>query len=108
MLISGRGKGFCGGYDLSILAENGGVDTGVRDPAEGAVVQARASAVVQARNHNPFGHRDPMFDYAMMSRYNRGFAGLPHADRPPWRIARVLRSRRHGYRAVLRPDHLRR
>jgi enoyl-CoA hydratase len=78
ILLSGRGKGFCGGYDLSIYAEQGGaaaLDSGattgnVLDPA------------VQARNHDPAEHWDPMLDYAMMSRFNRGFASLLHANKP--------------------------
>lgn len=78
MLLSGRGKGFCGGYDLSIYAENldrgdsGAVDT------TGTVLDP----VVQARNHDPSGQWDPMIDYAMMSRFNRGFASLLHANKP--------------------------
>ena len=86
MLVSGRGKGFCGGYDLSIFAENGfgsgdgsdSTDDPVADPTIGTVVDP----IVQARNHNPFGHWDPMADYAMMSRFNRGFASLLHANKP--------------------------
>lgn len=82
MLVSGRGKGFCGGYDLSIFAENGfGADGNGEpqpDPTTGTVIDP----VVQARNHNPFGQWDPMADYAMMSRFNRGFASLLHANKP--------------------------
>jgi len=37
---------------------------------------------VQARNHDPSRGWDPMLDYAMMSRFNRGFASLLHADKP--------------------------
>ncbi|KQY58791.1 enoyl-CoA hydratase [Aeromicrobium sp. Root495] len=76
ILLSGRGKGFCGGYDLSIYAENGASPDG--ETAEGTVVDP----VVQARNHDPAGTWDPMADYAMMSRFNRGFASLLHADKP--------------------------
>ncbi|MFI6165335.1 crotonase/enoyl-CoA hydratase family protein [Nocardia sp. NPDC051052] len=78
MVVSGRGKGFCGGYDLSIFAENG------LEPADGA--ESPTGTVldpqVQARNHNPAGTWDPMVDYAMMSRFNRGFASLLHANKP--------------------------
>lgn len=78
MVVSGRGKGFCGGYDLSIFAEKGfNPDTGEADTA-GTVLDP----VVQARNHNPFGQWDPMVDYAMMSRFNRGFASLLYANKP--------------------------
>ncbi|WP_436496325.1 crotonase/enoyl-CoA hydratase family protein [Actinokineospora sp. HUAS TT18] len=78
ILLSGRGKGFCGGYDLSIYAEN------ADKPADGpdSVVGSVIDPVVQARNHNPAGTWDPMADYAMMSRFNRGFACLLHANKP--------------------------
>lgn len=78
MLLSGRGKGFCGGYDLSIFAENGGRPDEQPDPATGTVLDP----VVQARNHDPSREWDPMADYAMMSRFNRGFASLLRADKP--------------------------
>lgn len=76
--VSGRGTGFCGGYDLGIFAEHGfegGVGT---QASEGTVLDAR----VQARNHDPSRTWDPMVDYAMMSRFNRGFASLLHANKP--------------------------
>ena len=76
LVVSGRGKGFCGGYDLSIFAENG-FDSGDQDPT-GTVLDP----IVQARNHNPWGTWDPMVDYAMMSRFNRGFASLLYANKP--------------------------
>ena len=34
------------------------------------------------KNHDPAGTWDPMVDYAMMSRFNRGFASLLHANKP--------------------------
>lgn len=77
MVVSGRGKGFCGGYDLSIFAENAFMSEGA-DEVTGTVIDP----AVQARNHNPFGQWDPMADYAMMSRFNRGFASLLHANKP--------------------------
>ncbi|MDJ0392676.1 crotonase/enoyl-CoA hydratase family protein [Rhodococcus sp. G-MC3] len=77
MVVSGRGKGFCGGYDLSIFAENA-FDSGTADPVAGTVLDG----VVQACNHNPAGTWDPMIDFAMMSRFNRGFASLLHANKP--------------------------
>ncbi|MFN3601442.1 MAG: crotonase/enoyl-CoA hydratase family protein [Dietzia sp.] len=78
MVVSGRGKGFCGGYDLSIFAENAG------EPVDGSVQSTGTvlDPTVQARNHNPWGTWDPMVDYAMMSRFNRGFASLLHANKP--------------------------
>jgi enoyl-CoA hydratase len=78
MCVSGRGTGFCGGYDLSLFAEQGfgaGDDPG---GTEGTVLDPR----VQARNHDPSRVWDPMLDYAMMSRFNRGFASLLHANKP--------------------------
>ncbi|MBA4025130.1 MAG: enoyl-CoA hydratase [Gordonia sp.] len=78
MMVSGRGKGFCGGYDLSIFAENGGNPAAGPDPSEGSAIDP----VVQARNHDPSRTWDPMIDYAMMSRFNRGFASLLHANKP--------------------------
>ncbi|MEV5834723.1 crotonase/enoyl-CoA hydratase family protein [Nocardia sp. NPDC052112] len=78
ILVSGRGKGFCGGYDLDMFAEQGshGID-GATDTT-GTVTDP----VVQAVNHNPRGTWDPMIDYAMMSRFNRGFASLMNANKP--------------------------
>lgn len=85
IVVSGRGKGFCGGYDLSIFAEGdfGADDTTDRtgtvvDPATGTVLDK----TVQARNHDPGRTWDPMLDYAMMSRFNRGYASLLHANKP--------------------------
>lgn len=79
MLISGRGSGFCGGYDLTIFAEQGMTDGGaVQKDRTATVLDAR----VQARNHDPSRTWDPMVDYAMMSRFNRGFASLLHANKP--------------------------
>lgn len=77
MLLSGRGKGFCGGYDLSIFAENLTEDGGP-DPRTGTALDPD----IQARNHDPAEVWDPMVDYAMMSRFNRGFASLLHANKP--------------------------
>ncbi|MGH3451965.1 MAG: crotonase/enoyl-CoA hydratase family protein [Haloechinothrix sp.] len=80
ILVSGRGKGFCGGYDLSISAEgmtNGGA-AGISVGAKGTVLDP----VVQMTNHLPGRTWDPMVDYAMMSRFNRGFASLLCANKP--------------------------
>ena len=78
MVVSGRGKGFCGGYDLGIFAENSDRPAAGPDMITGTVVDP----IVQARNHNPWGTWDPMVDYAMMSRFNRGFASLLYANKP--------------------------
>jgi enoyl-CoA hydratase len=78
VLVSGRGTGFCGGYDLSLFAEHDMAAGGSREQTDGTVLDAR----VQARNHDPSRTWDPMVDYAMMSRFNRGFASLLHASKP--------------------------
>jgi len=66
MVVSGRGKGFCGGYDLAAFAEQA------------------------IPNHDPAKTWDPMVDYAMMSRFTRGYASLLHADKPT--VAKI-----HGF-----------
>jgi enoyl-CoA hydratase len=72
--LSGRGKGFCGGYDLVESAEGrGGESDGTGTPVDRAVV---------ARNHDPRGTWDPVVDYQMMSRNLRGFMSLFHANKP--------------------------
>ncbi|MEV5000214.1 crotonase/enoyl-CoA hydratase family protein [Nocardioides sp. LML1-1-1.1] len=85
IVLSGRGKGFCGGYDLAASAEGlmeGGLDRLDHRvgpvPREGTVLDAS----VQMHNHDPAGTWDPMVDYAMMSRFTRGFASLLHANKP--------------------------
>ena len=79
IVLSGRGKGFCGGYDLAASAE------GLMDgrmvgstPRAGTVLDP----AVQMHNHDPGRTWDPMVDYAMMSRFTRGFASLLHANKP--------------------------
>ncbi|MEW6473378.1 MAG: crotonase/enoyl-CoA hydratase family protein [Actinomycetota bacterium] len=88
MVVSGRGKGFCGGYDLSLSAEhlmdNQGIGLGA-GPA-GTVLDP----VVQMTNHTPGRVWDPMVDYAMMSRFNKGFSSLLHANKPT--VAKI-----HGF-----------
>src|SRR5262245_17377081 len=56
--LSGRGKGFCGGYDLREYAEK------------------------SVPNHDPTQPWDPTVDYAVMSRNVRGFMSLFHAEKP--------------------------
>jgi enoyl-CoA hydratase len=77
-VVSGRGSGFCGGYDLSIFAENDMAEAGSAADRTGTMLDP----VAQARNHDPSRVWDPMLDYAMMSRFNRGFASLLHATKP--------------------------
>ncbi|HUG83591.1 MAG TPA: crotonase/enoyl-CoA hydratase family protein [Euzebya sp.] len=79
ILLSGNGKGFCGGYDLVEAAEN------QLDLGEGLVPAPPGSALdpaVMAANHDPAGTWDPMVDYAMMSRNVRAFMTLFHAQTP--------------------------
>jgi enoyl-CoA hydratase len=58
LLLSGRGKGFCGGYDLIWSAET------------------------QLPNHDPDQPWDPMLDYQMMGRNVRAFMSLFHCSKP--------------------------
>lgn len=83
ILVSGRGDGFCGGFDLSAYAE-------AND--EGAVRYSGTAldGQVQLRNHLPNINWDPMLDYQMMSRFTRGFSSLLHANKPT--VVKV-----HGY-----------
>ncbi|MDO7868121.1 crotonase/enoyl-CoA hydratase family protein [Nocardioides jiangxiensis] len=87
IVLSGRGKGFCGGYDLAASAEHL-MEGGMRgaDDRTGTVLDP----VVQMTNHDPRGTWDPMVDYAMMSRFTKGFASLLHADKPT--VAKI-----HGF-----------
>jgi enoyl-CoA hydratase len=86
IVVSGRGSGFCGGYDLSIFAEgdmgSGAAPDAARATGEPPREGTLLDPVVQARNHEPSRTWDPMVDYAMMSRFNRGFASLLYATKP--------------------------
>lgn len=79
LLLSGRGKGFCGGYDLVASAE-GGVEGqfGAGADVAGTVLDP----AVQGANHDPSRTWDPMVDYAMMSRNVRAFMALFHCTKP--------------------------
>lgn len=87
IVLSGRGKGFCGGYDLSASAEHlmDGAMAGSTS-LEGTVLDP----AVQMANHDPSRTWDPMIDYAMMSRFTRGFASLLYANKPT--VAKI-----HGF-----------
>lgn len=79
ILLSGKGKGFCGGYDLVASAERrGGSDA----PASEALQGTPLDPGVVAQNHDPRAPWDPMLDYAMMSRNVRGFMSLFFSDKP--------------------------
>ena len=76
MALSGRGKGFCGGYDLHASA-TGMVEMGIAGDAGSPLDPA-----VIAGNHIPDATWDPALDYQMMRRNVRGFMSLFHADKP--------------------------
>lgn len=84
ILVSGRGDGFCAGFDLSAYAD--GTSSAGGSDREGTVLDGTTQAV----NHLPNQPWDPMIDYQMMSRFMRGFASLMHADKPT--VVKI-----HGY-----------
>ena len=84
--LSGRGSGFCGGYDLVASAEGEmAADEGV-----GAPPGSPLDPAVIAANHAPGTDWDPVTDFQMMSRNVRGFMSLFHSDKPV--VCKV-----HGY-----------
>lgn len=83
--LSGRGKGFCGGYDLVQSAEQivddegfGSADADARPDMRGTPLDP----AVIGRNHDPDATWDPVVDYQMMARNVKGFMSLFHADKP--------------------------
>ena len=76
LLLAGRGKGFCGGYDLVQSAEG--------EPAAdaGAPAGSALDPAVIAANHHPDASWDPMVDYAMMRRNVRAFMSLYECSKP--------------------------
>jgi enoyl-CoA hydratase len=76
LLLAGRGKGFCGGYDLVDSAEGMGKDAGADRTG------SPLDPSVMAANHDPNRTWDPMVDYAMMSRNVRAFMSLLHCSKP--------------------------
>jgi enoyl-CoA hydratase len=100
LLLSGRGSGFCGGYDLGLFAE-GGFEAGEVGARGDAGVEGEADAggqagvggepapsgspldpAVQSANHDPGQAWDPVVDYQMMSRNVRGFMSLFASEKP--------------------------
>jgi enoyl-CoA hydratase len=77
LLLSGNGKGFCGGYDLVESAEGQG-HPGPEDAPPGSPLDPN----VMRANHNPADVWDPMVDHAMMSRNVRAFMSLFHCSKP--------------------------
>ncbi|OBF26846.1 enoyl-CoA hydratase [Mycobacterium sp. ACS4331] len=84
ILVSGRGAGFCAGFDLGAYADRSSAGGG--GDRRDTVLDGR----IQATNHRPDQPWDPMIDYQMMSRFVRGFASLMHADKPT--VVKI-----HGY-----------
>ena len=85
ILVSGRGEGFCAGFDLSAYAE-GSSSAGGGSPYADTVLSGKTQAI----NHLPDQPWDPMIDYQMMSRFVRGFSSLMHCDKPT--VVKI-----HGY-----------
>jgi enoyl-CoA hydratase len=85
ILVSGRGEGFCAGFDLSAYADRTG-SAGGTGAYHGTVLDGKTQGV----NHLPDQPWDPMIDYQMMSRFVRGFSSLLHADKPT--VVKI-----HGY-----------
>ncbi len=80
--LSGRGKGFCGGYDLMAFAE-GSIDKDEADVLQWDAPKGSAlDPLTMFTNHIPTQTWDPMIDYQMMSRNVKGFMSLFHADKP--------------------------
>jgi enoyl-CoA hydratase len=85
ILVSGRGEGFCAGFDLSAYADRTG-SAGGTGAYHGTVLDGKTQAI----NHFANQPWDPMIDYQMMSRFVRGFSSLMHADKPT--VVKI-----HGY-----------
>jgi enoyl-CoA hydratase len=76
--LSGRGKGFCGGYDLESFAEQQGATEPRADVPAGSPLDPR----VQLANHQPGTAWDPLIDYALMRRNVGAFMSLFFAEKP--------------------------
>lgn len=80
--LSGKGKGFCGGYDLVASAEHM-LDESESTGRNGDFLKGSPlDPEVLVRNHDPHEIWDPMIDYQMMSRNVRGFMSLFYANKP--------------------------
>jgi enoyl-CoA hydratase len=79
LLLSGKGRGFCGGYDLVESAE--GMAPRARRGESGPEGSPLDPQVIAA-NHDPSATWDPMVDYAMMSRNVQGFMTLFACGKP--------------------------
>jgi enoyl-CoA hydratase len=79
LLLSGKGRGFCGGYDLVESAEGMGSRS---QTGESRPYGSPLDPLVIAANHDPSATWDPMVDYAMMSRNVQGFMTLFACGKP--------------------------
>jgi enoyl-CoA hydratase/carnithine racemase len=82
LLLSGNGKGFCGGYDLVQSAEGQGQLEAEADGVGTVPPGSPVDPAVMQANHDPGGAWDPTVDYAMMSRNVRAFMSLFHCGKP--------------------------
>jgi enoyl-CoA hydratase len=77
LALSGKGKGFCGGYDLVASAEMRNEGLGGGGPA-GSPLDPK----VLSENHDPSKVWDPVIDWQMMRRNVDGFMSLFRSDKP--------------------------
>jgi enoyl-CoA hydratase len=87
VLLSGNGKGFCGGYDLVQSAEGQGqlgdqADEGQAGGPAAPLPGSPLDPAVMRANHDPASAWDPTVDYAMMTRNVRAFMSLFHCGKP--------------------------
>jgi enoyl-CoA hydratase len=82
LLLSGNGKGFCGGYDLVQSAEGQGRLSDEDDAVAAAPRGSPLDPGVMRANHDPSDAWDPTIDYAMMSRNVRAFMSLFECGKP--------------------------
>jgi enoyl-CoA hydratase len=80
IVLSGNGKGFCGGYDLVDSAEGlgGSATAAAAPPPPGSPLDP----AVMAANHDPRATWDPLIDHAMMSRNVKAFMSLFECTTP--------------------------
>jgi enoyl-CoA hydratase len=85
ILVSGRGEGFCSGFEWSADAD-GWSSAGGLGAYQGTALDGKTQPV----GHLPDRPWNPMLDYQMMRRFVRGFSSLRHADKPT--VVKI-----HGY-----------
>jgi enoyl-CoA hydratase len=82
IVLSGNGKGFCGGYDLVASAEQRMSPDSRFGLGDKALEGSPLDPEVMSKNHDPGGTWDPMVDWQLMSRNVRYFMSLFHSDKP--------------------------